>query len=391
MAGPAAQPAGRVRLAVRRPPRRSRRGAGCWRTRARGVEPSEVGRFGAARDGGATTGRRTPAAARSRSRRGSSASGSRCAPTRPSGACDHRRRADLRRGRRLRPPRAPGALPPARRGGRGSPARRPQRPRPAVGQPALRLGGDGADGYRWWIERMRRVLELVDVFRIDHFRGFAGYWTVPAGAETARDGWWSPGPGLALFRAAEEALGPLPVIAGGPRRHHAGRPRAPRRARLPGHGRAAVVAARARRQPAPPREPPREPGRLHLDPRHRHARRASPARRTCGRWSSGRSRRGARSRSCPPRTSSARQRGAHEPARARSAATGVAPRARPADAGACCALRPPRRRADALSVDAVARGPVRAKAARGGGRRDVPRRRRGSSRGFGSAESCLAS
>jgi 4-alpha-glucanotransferase len=68
-------------------------------------------------------------------------------------------------------------------------------------------------GYRWWIDRMRRVLELADRFRIDHFRGFAAFWTVPAGAETARDGWWSPGPGAALFRAAEAELGPLPVIA----------------------------------------------------------------------------------------------------------------------------------------------------------------------------------
>ena len=68
-------------------------------------------------------------------------------------------------------------------------------------------------GYGWWIDRMRRVLELVDVFRIDHFRGFAGFWTVQAGAENARDGWWSPGPGIAFFRAAEAALGPLPVIA----------------------------------------------------------------------------------------------------------------------------------------------------------------------------------
>ena len=73
---------------------------------------------------------------------------------------------------------------------------------------AMRLSG-----YRWWIDRMRRVLELVDRFRIDHFRGFADFWTVPAGAETARDGWWSPGPGAALFRAAEATLGPLPVIA----------------------------------------------------------------------------------------------------------------------------------------------------------------------------------
>ena len=68
-------------------------------------------------------------------------------------------------------------------------------------------------GYRWWIERMRRVLELVDRFRIDHFRGFAGYWTVPAGAETAREGRWSRGPGKAVFDAATAELGVLPVIA----------------------------------------------------------------------------------------------------------------------------------------------------------------------------------
>ena len=67
-------------------------------------------------------------------------------------------------------------------------------------------------GYRWWIERMRRTLGLVDVFRIDHFRGFANYWTVPAAA-TARDGHWSRGPGAAVFRAAEHELGELPVIA----------------------------------------------------------------------------------------------------------------------------------------------------------------------------------
>jgi 4-alpha-glucanotransferase len=67
-------------------------------------------------------------------------------------------------------------------------------------------------GYRWWIERMRRVLELVDVFRIDHFRGFAGYWAIPADGE-ATDGDWRHGPGSAPFRAAERALGPLPVVA----------------------------------------------------------------------------------------------------------------------------------------------------------------------------------
>ena len=81
------------------------------------------------------------------------------------------------------------------------------------GNPLYDWGAIAATGYRWWIDRMRRVLELVDVFRIDHFRGFAGYWTVSADAETAREGWWSPGPGKALFRAAEAELGPLPVIA----------------------------------------------------------------------------------------------------------------------------------------------------------------------------------
>ncbi len=69
------------------------------------------------------------------------------------------------------------------------------------------------DGYRWWTERLRRTLDLVDVFRIDHFRGFAAYWAVPAEADSAREGHWSPGPGAAVFRAAEHELGELPVIA----------------------------------------------------------------------------------------------------------------------------------------------------------------------------------
>jgi 4-alpha-glucanotransferase len=67
-------------------------------------------------------------------------------------------------------------------------------------------------GYRWWIERARRTLDLVDVFRLDHFRGFAAYWAVPANG-TALEGHWLPGPGLGLFRALEQAVGELPVIA----------------------------------------------------------------------------------------------------------------------------------------------------------------------------------
>ncbi len=69
------------------------------------------------------------------------------------------------------------------------------------------------DGYRWWIERFRRALDLVDLTRIDHFRGFVSYWAVPKGDETAQHGRWRRGPGAELFRAVEHELGPLPVIA----------------------------------------------------------------------------------------------------------------------------------------------------------------------------------
>jgi 4-alpha-glucanotransferase len=70
------------------------------------------------------------------------------------------------------------------------------------------------NAFAWWIERLRANLRLVDLLRLDHFRGFAGYWAVPNGAKTAMEGEWRPGPGLALFRAAEEALGrPLPLVA----------------------------------------------------------------------------------------------------------------------------------------------------------------------------------
>jgi 4-alpha-glucanotransferase len=69
------------------------------------------------------------------------------------------------------------------------------------------------NGYRWWVERFRRAFELVDLTRIDHFRGFVAYWAVPRGNKTARKGRWRRGPGAAVFRAAESELGPLPVVA----------------------------------------------------------------------------------------------------------------------------------------------------------------------------------
>jgi 4-alpha-glucanotransferase len=68
-------------------------------------------------------------------------------------------------------------------------------------------------GYRWWIERLRRASQLSDIARIDHFRGFVAYWSVPARARTARAGRWRRGPGAAVFDAVKRELGALPLIA----------------------------------------------------------------------------------------------------------------------------------------------------------------------------------
>ena len=68
-------------------------------------------------------------------------------------------------------------------------------------------------GYRWWIERLRHAENLKDLIRIDHFRGFQAYWSVPAGAATARDGHWETGPGDAVFDAIRAAIGELPLVA----------------------------------------------------------------------------------------------------------------------------------------------------------------------------------
>ncbi|MBD3854449.1 MAG: 4-alpha-glucanotransferase, partial [Acidobacteria bacterium] len=69
------------------------------------------------------------------------------------------------------------------------------------------------DGYSWWVSRLRRTLETVDIVRLDHFRGFASYWEVPADEDTAINGHWRPGPGKPLFDALENALGSLPLVA----------------------------------------------------------------------------------------------------------------------------------------------------------------------------------
>lgn len=81
------------------------------------------------------------------------------------------------------------------------------------GNPLYRWKKMAGEGYAWWIERVRRALSQADVFRIDHFRGFAGYYEIPATCPTALEGRWVKGPGQALFDAIAEALGPLPIVA----------------------------------------------------------------------------------------------------------------------------------------------------------------------------------
>jgi len=82
------------------------------------------------------------------------------------------------------------------------------------GSPLYRWAELKADKHAWWVKRLKRNLELTQVVRIDHFRGFAGYWSIPTDAEDARAGTWVKGPGMALFHDLRAALGAdLPVIA----------------------------------------------------------------------------------------------------------------------------------------------------------------------------------
>jgi 4-alpha-glucanotransferase len=81
------------------------------------------------------------------------------------------------------------------------------------GNPLYRWDRLRETGYAWWIERLKHGLLLHDTLRLDHFRGFAGYWAVPADAETAEAGTWEPGPGLALFDAVRATVGGMPFVA----------------------------------------------------------------------------------------------------------------------------------------------------------------------------------
>ncbi len=81
------------------------------------------------------------------------------------------------------------------------------------GNPIYRWQAHAASGYAWWIARFRRALEVLDMIRLDHFRGFEAYYEIPAGEKTALNGKWVKGPGAALFGALQGALGKLPIVA----------------------------------------------------------------------------------------------------------------------------------------------------------------------------------
>jgi 4-alpha-glucanotransferase len=71
------------------------------------------------------------------------------------------------------------------------------------GNPVYRWETHGSDGYAWWLERVRATLKLVDIARLDHFRGFQAFWEIPAGSPTAETGRWTPGPSDGFFDAVE--------------------------------------------------------------------------------------------------------------------------------------------------------------------------------------------
>jgi 4-alpha-glucanotransferase len=81
------------------------------------------------------------------------------------------------------------------------------------GNPLYNWAKMKSNGFNWWISRIKSTLQLVDIIRIDHFRGFDAYWEIPFGSKTAIDGKWVKAPGMALFEAVNEVLGHLPILA----------------------------------------------------------------------------------------------------------------------------------------------------------------------------------
>jgi 4-alpha-glucanotransferase len=81
------------------------------------------------------------------------------------------------------------------------------------GNPLYNWSAMAHNRYQWWTDRMAHLFKLVDVVRLDHFRGFESYWAIPASEPTAVAGRWQPGPGKAFFDTLRDRLGELPIIA----------------------------------------------------------------------------------------------------------------------------------------------------------------------------------
>jgi 4-alpha-glucanotransferase len=81
------------------------------------------------------------------------------------------------------------------------------------GNPLYRWEALAETGYAWWVQRIRRSSMQYDIVRLDHFRGFEAYWSIPASEETAVNGEWIKAPGAELFERLEHTLGPLPLVA----------------------------------------------------------------------------------------------------------------------------------------------------------------------------------
>ena len=81
------------------------------------------------------------------------------------------------------------------------------------GNPVYDWKAHEKEGFRWWKERIRRCLEMTDIIRIDHFRGFDAYYEIKANAKTAEHGIWKRSPGKAFFTSLEKDMGTIPIIA----------------------------------------------------------------------------------------------------------------------------------------------------------------------------------
>ena len=81
------------------------------------------------------------------------------------------------------------------------------------GNPLYDFKAQEKDGFSWWCNRFSHSFDMFDIVRVDHFRGFQAYWQVPCGEKTAINGKWVKGPGKKLFKAVQDKLGKLPIIA----------------------------------------------------------------------------------------------------------------------------------------------------------------------------------